>query len=51
MDTAFTPREGKPVEINALWIHALDQAESMGIIPPVSGGIGKGRIRGVLERE
>jgi glycogen debranching enzyme len=36
MDTAFTPREGKPVEINALWIHALDLAESMGIIPPVS---------------
>jgi len=36
MDTAFTPREGKPVEINALWIHALDEAESMGIIPPVS---------------
>jgi predicted glycogen debranching enzyme len=22
-DTAFTPREGKPVEINALWHHAL----------------------------
>jgi predicted glycogen debranching enzyme len=22
-DTAFTPREGKPVEINALWYHAL----------------------------
>ncbi|MGA2919212.1 amylo-alpha-1,6-glucosidase [Methanoregula sp.] len=36
MDTVFTPREGKPVEINALWIHALDEAESMGIIPPVS---------------
>jgi glycogen debranching enzyme len=36
MDTVYTPREGKPVEINALWIHALDEAESMGIIPPVS---------------
>ncbi len=36
MDTAFTPREGKTVEINALWIQALDEAESMGIIPPVS---------------
>ena len=36
MDTTFTLREGKPVEINALWIHALDEAESMGIIPPVS---------------
>ena len=36
MDTPFTPREGKPVEINALWIHALNEAESMGIIPPVS---------------
>jgi glycogen debranching enzyme len=36
MDTVFTPREGKPVEINALWIHALEEAESMGIIPPVS---------------
>lgn len=36
MDTAFTPRDGKPVEINALWINALDEAESMGIIPPVT---------------
>jgi glycogen debranching enzyme len=36
MDTTFTLREGKPVEINALWINALDEAESMGIIPPVS---------------
>ncbi len=35
MDTAFTPREGKPVEVNALWIHALEEAESMGISPPV----------------
>jgi glycogen debranching enzyme len=36
MDTIYTPREGKPVEINALWIHALEEAESMGIVPPVS---------------
>lgn len=36
MDTQFTPRAGKPVEINALWINALNEAESMGIIPPVS---------------
>jgi glycogen debranching enzyme len=31
MDTDFTPRKGKPVEINALWITALEEAESMGI--------------------
>ncbi len=36
MDTQFTPRAGKPVDINALWINALDEAESMGIIPPIS---------------
>ena len=31
MDTEFTPREGKPVEINALWVNALKEAEAMGI--------------------
>ena len=31
MDTVFTPREGKPVEINALWINALAFAERYGI--------------------
>lgn len=31
MDTDFTPREGKPVEINALWVNALQEAEAMGI--------------------
>jgi glycogen debranching enzyme len=31
MDTDFTPREGKPVEINALWVNALKDAEAMGI--------------------
>ena len=36
MDTPFTPREGKPVEVNALWIHALDIAGSMGIPVPAS---------------
>ena len=35
MDTIFTPREGKPVEINALWIHALTWVESLGLTPPV----------------
>ena len=35
MDTTFTPREGKPVEINALWVHALTWAETLGITPPV----------------
>jgi glycogen debranching enzyme len=35
MDTVYTPREGKPVEINALWISALAEAESMGIQVPV----------------
>jgi glycogen debranching enzyme len=36
MDTEFTPREGKPVEINALWISALAESEAMGITTPVS---------------
>jgi glycogen debranching enzyme len=31
MDTDFTPRKGKPVEINALWVNALQEAEAMGI--------------------
>ena len=31
MDTDFTPREGKPVEINALWVSALMEAKAMGI--------------------
>jgi glycogen debranching enzyme len=35
MDTAFTPREGKPVEVNALWIHALAQAPLFGLEPPL----------------
>jgi glycogen debranching enzyme len=36
MDTAFTPRNGKPVEVNALWIHSLDEAEDLGIPVPTS---------------
>jgi len=36
MDTDFTPREGKPVEINALWVHALSEGDAMGIETPVS---------------
>lgn len=35
MDTRFTPRNGKPVEVNALWVHALTEAEGMGIPTPV----------------
>ena len=35
MDTEFTPREGKPVEINALWVNALAESEAMGITTPV----------------
>jgi len=31
MDTKFTPREGKPVEINALWVNALRFAEVIGV--------------------
>jgi glycogen debranching enzyme len=34
MDTRFTPRSGKPVEVNALWAHALAIAEEMGVEPP-----------------
>jgi glycogen debranching enzyme len=36
MDTDFTPREGKPVEINALWVHAVSEGDAMGIETPVS---------------
>jgi glycogen debranching enzyme len=36
MDTDFTPRGGKPVEINALWVHALSEGDAMGIETPVS---------------
>ena len=36
MDTDFTPRKGKPVEINALWVHALSEGDAMGIETPVS---------------
>lgn len=35
MDTPHTPRAGKPVEVNALWIAALRFAESLGIEGPV----------------
>lgn len=35
MDTPFTPRMGKPVEVNALWIEALRFACSLDIDPPV----------------
>jgi len=35
MDTEFTPREAKPVEINALWVSALAESEAMGITTPV----------------
>ncbi len=38
MDTPFTPREGKPVEINALWINALQWADSLGIPTPDRAG-------------
>ena len=37
MDTGFTPRNGKPVEINALWVSVLTEAESRGIETPVPG--------------
>jgi hypothetical protein len=36
MDTPFTPRGGKPVEVNALWVAALRFAESLGIDGPVT---------------
>ncbi|MDI6897535.1 amylo-alpha-1,6-glucosidase [Methanocella conradii] len=35
MDTPFTPRMGKPVEVNALWVNAIQVAEKMGVEPPV----------------
>ncbi|RLI86550.1 MAG: amylo-alpha-1,6-glucosidase [Archaeoglobales archaeon] len=31
MDTRFTPREGKPIEVNALWISSLDFARKIGL--------------------
>ncbi|AEA47230.1 amylo-alpha-1,6-glucosidase [Archaeoglobus veneficus] len=36
MDTRFTPREGKPVEVNALWINTLRFADRIGIHCPDS---------------
>jgi glycogen debranching enzyme len=36
MDTAYTPRDGKPVEVNALWIHALTFASQYDVETPVS---------------
>ncbi|MDD1724298.1 MAG: amylo-alpha-1,6-glucosidase, partial [Methanospirillum sp.] len=36
MDTSFTPRAGKPVEINALWILALEICEYQEIGVPVT---------------
>lgn len=36
MDTSYTPREGQPVEINALWILALELCEYLDIGVPVS---------------
>lgn len=36
MDTPYTPREGKPVEINALWILALEICDYLEIDHPVS---------------
>ncbi|MDR2855916.1 MAG: amylo-alpha-1,6-glucosidase [Methanomicrobiales archaeon] len=35
MDTKFTGREGKPVEINSLWLHALSFCEQHHIPVPV----------------
>ncbi len=35
MDTKYTPREGKPVEVNALWIYMLDFAAELGLDLPV----------------
>lgn len=36
MDTPFTPREGRPVEVNALWILALDVCKYLDIETPVT---------------
>ena len=36
MDTPYTPREGKPVEVNALWVLALEVCEYLEIGVPVS---------------
>lgn len=35
MDTPNTPRDGKPIEINALWILALELMECLKLSPPV----------------
>jgi predicted glycogen debranching enzyme len=35
MDTRFTLRRGKPVEVNALWVNALELAERWGLETPV----------------
>ncbi|MDD1673869.1 MAG: amylo-alpha-1,6-glucosidase [Methanomicrobiales archaeon] len=35
MDTRYTPREGKPVEVNALWVNAVLFAARLKLDPPV----------------
>ncbi|BAI62455.1 putative amylo-alpha-1,6-glucosidase [Methanocella paludicola SANAE] len=35
MDTRYTGRKGKAVEVNALWVNALEIAEGMGLMAPV----------------
>ena len=39
--TAFTPRVGKPVEINALWINALRAIEEIGLTDDVRAEAGR----------
>jgi glycogen debranching enzyme len=35
MDTRYTPRDGKPVEVNALWVHTLEFGAACGLDTPI----------------
>jgi len=46
MDTRYTVRKGKAVEVNALWISALEIAEGMGLPAPVKPALHGASSRG-----
>jgi glycogen debranching enzyme len=50
-DQVFTPRVGKPVEINALWLNALDVAVRLAARVRDAGVAGVTSVTGVAEEE
>ncbi len=51
MDTRHTSREGLPVEINALWLHALETAEILDISLPVDRKTAENEFQGFWNKE